>query len=126
MVLQTLSRCLMRPNLTNTKLIRPLLRAWLCCALKLRAVMGFGSPAENLPHMDLGRSMSQGLITTKTEYLAWCISVMQTSWRLIIRGEYHFMLLVFILFPWLLATVGNKSCVGWVLGPGMATLVLGP
>lgn len=41
-------------------------------------------------------------------------------------GEYHFMLLVFIFFPWLLATVGNKSCVEWVLGPGMATPVLGP
>lgn len=39
----------MRPNLTNTKLIRPLSQAWLRCALKLRAVMGFGSPAENLP-----------------------------------------------------------------------------
>lgn len=39
-------------------------------------------------------------------------------------GEYRFMLLVFILFPWLLATVGNKSCVGWVLGPGTAALVL--
>lgn len=81
MVLQTLSRCLMRPNLTNTKLIRPLLQVWLCCASKLRAVMGFGSPAESLPHRDLGRSRSQGLITTKTEYLAWYISVMQKSWR---------------------------------------------
>lgn len=81
MVLQTLSRCLMRPSLTNTKLIRPLLQAWLCCASKLRAVMGFGSPAENLPHRDLGRSRSQGLITTKTEYLAWYVSVMQKSWR---------------------------------------------
>lgn len=83
MVLQTLSRCLMRPNLTNTKLIRPLLQAWLHCASKLRAVMGFGNPAENLPHRDLGRSMSQGLVTTKTEYLAWYVSVMQKSWRLI-------------------------------------------
>ena len=73
----------MRPNLTNTKLLRPLLQAWLCCASKLQAVMGFGSPAENLPHRDRGRSMSQGLITTKTEYLAWYISVMQKSWRLI-------------------------------------------
>lgn len=41
-------------------------------------------------------------------------------------GEYHSMLLGFILFPWLFATVGHKSCVEWVLGPAMATLVLGP
>lgn len=82
MVLQTLSRCLMRPNLTNTKLIGPLSQAWIRCASKLRVLVGFGSPAENLPHVDLGRSMSQGLITAKMEHLAWCISVTPKSWRL--------------------------------------------
>lgn len=82
MVLQTLSRCLMRPNLTNTKLIRPLLEACLCCALKLLTVTRFGSPAESLPRRDLGSSRSQGLISTKTENLAWYFSVMQKSWRL--------------------------------------------
>lgn len=48
MVLQMLSRCVMRPNLTNPKVIRLLSQAWLRCALKLHGVMGLGSLAEIL------------------------------------------------------------------------------
>lgn len=56
--------------------------------LHLKATWGYGTwkprrePAGQ-PHTDLGWSTSPGLITAKTEHLAWSISMMQKSWRLI-------------------------------------------